>query len=46
MEAGETQLINACVVPYAIAEFGQKCLEVASTLKYEPLNSCITAHSV
>ena len=37
MKAGETQLINTCVVPYAIAEFGQKCLEVASTLKYEPL---------
>ena len=24
----------------------QKCLEVASTLKYEPLNSCITVHRV
>ena len=40
------QLINTCVVPFAIAEFGLKCLEVASTLKYEPLNSCTTVHSV
>ena len=46
LEAGETELINTCVVPFAIAEFGQKCLEAASTLKYEPLNSCITVHSV
>ena len=45
-EAGETELINMCVSPFAIAEFGQKCLEAASTLKYEPLNSCITVHSV
>ena len=42
--AGETELILTCVVP--IAELGQKCLEAASTLKYEPLNSCITVHSV
>ena len=34
-----------CGVPFAIAEFGQKCLEAASTLKYEPFNSCITVHS-
>ena len=33
-----------CVVP--IAELGQKCLEAASVLKYEPLNSCITVHSI
>ena len=46
LEAGERELINTCVVPFAIAEFGQKCLEAASTLKYEPLNSCITVHSV
>ena len=46
LEAGETELINTCAVPFAIAVFGQKCLEAASTLKYEPLNSCITAHSV
>ena len=46
LEAGETELINTCVVPFAIAEFGQKCLEAASTLKYEPLNSCITVHSI
>ena len=46
LEEGEIQLINACVVPFAIAEFSQKCLEAASTLKYEPLNSCITVHSV
>ena len=46
LEEGETQLINACVVLFAIAEFSQKCLEAASTLKYEPLNSCITVHSV
>ena len=44
-EAGETELINTCVSPFAIAEFGQKCLEAASTLKYDPLNSCITVHS-
>ena len=37
VEAGEMELINTCVVP--IAELGQKCLEAASTLKYEPLNS-------
>ena len=41
---GETELIPTCVVP--IAELGQKCLEAASTPKYEPLNSCITVHSV
>ena len=46
LDSGETELINRCVVPFAIAEFGQKCLEAASTLKYEPLNSCITVHSV
>ena len=46
LEAGETELINTCVVPFAMAEFGQRCLEAASTLKYEPLNSCITLHSV
>ena len=41
-EAGElTELINTCVVP-----FGQKCLEAAFPLKYEPLKSCITLHSV
>ena len=45
LEAGETELINTCVVPFAIAEFGQKSLE-ASTLKSEPLNSYITVHSV
>ena len=42
LEAGETELINTCVVSFAIAVFGQKCLEAASTLKYEPSNSCIT----
>ena len=46
VEAGETELRNTCVVPFTIAELGQKCLEAASTLKYEPLNSCITVHSV
>ena len=46
LEAGETVLINTCVVLFAIAEFGQKCLEATFTLKYEPLNSCITVHSV
>ena len=45
-ETGETELINRCVVPFVTAELGQKCLEAASTLKYEPLNSCITVHSV
>ena len=30
LEEGETQLINRCVsVPFAIAEFGQKCFESA-----------------
>ena len=46
LEAGETELITTCVVPFVIAEFGQKCLEAASTLKYEPLNSCIIVQSV
>ena len=46
LEAGETELINICVVPFAIAKLGQKCLEAASTIEYEPLNSCITVHSV
>ena len=46
VEAGETELRNKCVVPFTIAELGQKCLEAASTLKYEPLNSCMTVHSV
>ena len=36
--------VSTCVVQ--IAELGQKCLEAASILKYEPLNSCITVHSV
>ena len=35
-----------CLLPLVIAEFGQKCLEIAFTLKYEPLNSCITVHSI
>ena len=46
VEAGETELINTCVVPFATAELGQKCLEAASILKYEPLKSCITVHGV
>ena len=46
VEAGETELRNTCVVPFTIAELGQKCVEAASTLKYEPLNSCITLQSV
>ena len=33
-------------VPFAITELGQKCLEAAPTLKYGPLNSCITVLSV
>ena len=47
LEAGETEVINTWprVVPFAIAELGQRCLQAASTLKYEPLNSCITVHS-
>ena len=28
-----------------VAELGQKCLQAAPTLKYEPLNSCITVLS-
>ena len=35
-----------CVVPFAIAELGQKCLEAVPTLKYEPFNSCITTLTV
>ena len=46
LEAGETELINMCIVPFTIAEFGQKCLEAASRIKYEPLNSCITVHGI
>ena len=45
-KTGETELINTCVVPFTIAELGQKCLEEVSTIKYEPLNSCITVHSI
>ena len=30
----------------AKAELGQKRLEAAPTLKYEPLNSCITVQNV
>ena len=39
-------LWNTCVVPFALAELGQKCLEAAPTLKYGPLNSSITVLSV
>ena len=46
LEVGETELINTCIVPFVIAKLGQKYLEAASTLKYEPLNSCITVHSI
>ena len=35
-----------CIVPFTIAELGQKCLEAAPTLKYGPVNSCITVLSV
>ena len=38
-------LWNTCVVPFALAELGQKCLEAAPTLKYGPLNSSITVLS-
>ena len=34
------------VVPFAIAELGHRGLEPAATLKYEPLNSCITVLSI
>ena len=40
------KLRNTCVVLFAIAELGQKCLEAAPTLKYDPLNSSITVLSV
>ena len=30
------KLWNTCVVPFAITKSGQKCLEVAPILKYEP----------
>ena len=33
-------------VPFAMAELGHKCLEPAGTLKYEPLNNCITVLTV
>ena len=46
LEAGETEHINMCIVPFTIAKFSQKCLEAASTIKYEPLNSCITVHGI
>ena len=47
LEVGETELINyTCIVPFVIAKLGQKYLEAASTLKYEPFNSCITVHSI
>ena len=36
-----------CAVRIAeIAELGRKCLKPAATLKYEPLNSCITELTV
>ena len=43
-EASEAQFTH--VVPFAIAELGRKCLQPTATLKYEPLNSCITVLSV
>ena len=39
------KLWNTYVVPFSIAELGQKCLEAAPTLKYGPLNSSITVLS-
>ena len=33
------KLWNTCVVPFALAELGQKCLEAAPTLKYGPLQT-------
>ena len=39
-------LCNTSVVPFALAKLGQKSLEAAPTLKYEPLNSTITVLSV
>ena len=39
-------LWNRCVVPFWLAELGQKCLEVAPTLKYGPSNSSITVRNV
>ena len=36
-----------CAVRIAeIAELGRRCLKLAATLKYEPLNSCITELTV
>ena len=35
-----------CIVPCAVAELGQKCLEAAPTLKYGPSHSYITVLSV
>ena len=40
------KLWNMCVVPFTIAELGQKCLEGAPTLKYGPVNFSITVLSV
>ena len=37
---------TTCVIPFAIAELVQKCLEAAPTLKYGPLKSSITVLSV
>ena len=39
-------LWNTCVVPFALAELGQKCLELAPTLKYGLLNSSVTVFSI
>ena len=46
LEAGETELTIRYSRTFAIAELGQKCLEAAPTLKYDPLNSSITVLSV
>ena len=40
------KLVKPHFIGRILSKFGQKCLEIASTLKYEPLNSCITVHNV
>ena len=49
LEAGEEELTNykiCCVVPFAIAELGQRCLEATPILKFESINSCIIVLNV
>ena len=40
------KLVKPHFIGRILSKFGQKCLEIASTLKYAPSNSCITVHNV